>query len=67
MFSVLNTFLGTTCEWPHEMHKAKNTKTKERKQGAKYAKISLNFFPSFDISSHLLQFTRRTFPVTDVT
>ncbi len=38
--SVLNSFLGATCERPHETHKAKKTKTKERKQGAKYVNIS---------------------------
>ncbi len=37
---------ATSCERPHETHKAKKTKTstKERKQGAKYVNISLNFF-----------------------
>ncbi len=32
--------LVAACERPHEMHKS----TKERKQGAKYVIISLNFF-----------------------
>ncbi len=74
VLSVLNVFLGTTCERPsqtvrctkaiRQRHKYKS------KQGAKYVNISLNFFSKlfiFDISSHRLQFTRRTFPVTDVT
>ncbi len=37
-FSVLNAFLGATCE------RQENKSTKERKQGAKYVNISLNFF-----------------------
>ncbi len=30
--SVLNAFLGASCEQPHEMHKGKNTKTKTQKK-----------------------------------
>ncbi len=30
--SVLNTFLGTTCERPHEMHKDKKTNTQVQKE-----------------------------------
>ncbi len=30
--SVLNAFLGATCERPHETHKAKKTKTKVQKK-----------------------------------
>ncbi len=38
--------LVAACERPHEMHKGqkKDKSTKERKQGAKYVIISLNFF-----------------------
>ncbi len=30
--SILNAFLGMTCERPHEMHKGKKTKTKVQKK-----------------------------------
>ncbi len=30
--SVLNAFLGATCERPHETHKGKKTKTKVQKK-----------------------------------
>ncbi len=30
--ALLNGFLGATCEWPNEMHKGKNTKTKVQKK-----------------------------------
>ncbi len=38
--------LVAACERPHEMHKGqkKDKSTKERKQGAKYVIIYLNFF-----------------------
>ncbi len=85
--SVLNAFLGATCEWPHETHKAKKTKTKVQKKENKEQSMWIFLWISFkcgetnvsvylysrvriipfDISSHRLQFTRRAFPVTDVT
>ncbi len=52
-------FLGVTwtATWDAQSYKRKKTRSK----------VCEYFFPSFDISSHRLQFTRHTFPVTDVT
>ncbi len=67
--SVLNAFLGATCERPHEMHKGKERKQRQKykRKKTRYVNISLNLFSSFDISSHRLQFTQSAFPVTGVT
>ncbi len=53
-FSVLNAFLGATCERPHETHKGKKTKTKVPKKENKEQNMWIFFLISFKCVERLM-------------